>query len=245
MPLATTASAPRRTHSPGRLGAYSRSFRQCRRLGRAEEIDLVGRAREGDPAAIAALVEGHFPLAVRTAKAYEGLGLPLEDLVGEACVGLLEAIDRFDPTRGFRFMTYAIWRVRRALSHAVARDARVVRVPRRLARDLGARAWARELSLSDVIDADHDLRLGDLLSEPARAEGEVQSGEIRGGVRRAIGTLPFRQGHVVVRRFGIDGAESASLRSLAGDLGVTKERVRQIEGQGLAGLRAALTPYQG
>src|SRR5438067_12145319 len=91
-----------------RIGAWAASFRRRRVLDREEEALLVESAARGDRAALAVLFEAHFPLLVKSALAFKGRGLDAEDLVGEACMGLVEALPRFDASRKLRFMTYAL-----------------------------------------------------------------------------------------------------------------------------------------
>src|SRR2546428_34156 len=96
----------------GRGGGRMRPSAEWHHLGAREELRLVRLAAAGDTQALSSLVAAHLPLAVRCAAPFQRPGVQLDDLVGDACVGLIEAVGRFDPDRGFRFMTYAVWWVR-------------------------------------------------------------------------------------------------------------------------------------
>ena len=225
------------------LGAYAGSFSDCPRLEREEELDLTRRAKAGDNQAVERLIQCHFPLLVKTALGFRRRGLPLEDLLGEATTGLLEAVRRFDPDRGFRFMTYAVWWVRRALVRAVATQSRNVRIPRHRASASGdeALAWPREISLTDDGESDTPRGFEDLLDSGDEPLDEtVHRNQECSAVRAALDELPDRQRYVLEERFGLRTDEGRTLLDVAGDLGVTKERVRQIEGQALGKLERAL-----
>lgn len=238
-----------RRRAASRLGAHAGSYPRRRRLGREEELVLVRRAAAGDREALSGLFEAHFPLAVRTAMAQEGRGLPLEDLIGEACVGLVEAVSRFDTRRGTRFMTYAIWWIRRRVVQAIAHQARNVRIPRHewtaAARspEGAAALHPRELSLSEASTGAGERPLAELLpasTEPL--EESIERDDQARVLRRALDALTPRQRWILERRFGLDRPEESTLQALADELGLSKERVRQVEAQALARLRGSLAP---
>lgn len=244
MPARISALGRRPRRESSLLGAYAGTFRTRRRLARAEEAALARRAARGDRAALETLVQANFAFLVKTAMGFQGRGIPLEDLIGEACMGVLEAAPRFDASRGFRFMTYAVWWVRRALVRAVSTQSRNVRIPRsRATADRKAdRPPLREISLSDGWGDDPDGQVEDALAaDDPPLEDVVLRREHADMVHAALDALPERQRHVLVRRFGLDGAEAQTLLSIAGDLGVTKERVRQIEGQALRRVERVLS----
>lgn len=231
----------RRAQEGSLLGAYAGSFPTSRRLSKDEEAELTRAAAAGDRRALERLIQANFPLIVKTALAFRRAGLPLEDLLGEACMGLLEAVARFDPDRGFRFMTYAVWWVRRALVRAVSTQSRNVRIPRHRAAAQDAPPWPREVSLADEGDAENPWSLADLLeADDEPLDDLVQRDEESRAVHEALDDLPDRQRYVLEQRFGLVTDETRTLKDVAGELGVTKERVRQIEGQALGKLERAL-----
>jgi RNA polymerase primary sigma factor len=132
--LVTDTSAARRVsrrgeEAPELLPEYFARIDKGKLLTHQEEIDLSKRAKAGDERARKRLIEKNLRLAVSVAKKYRGYGLPFEDLIQEGNIGLMKAVEKFDPDRGWRFSTYATWWVRQAVQRAVADKGRTIRVP--------------------------------------------------------------------------------------------------------------------
>lgn len=216
------------------------------------------------------LFEGTLRLALFVARQYGNRGLPVADLAQEASLGILAAIDRFDPDRGVHFSTYAYWWIRQAVTRAIADRGRLIRLPvhvgellRRVER---ARGEAGDRLTSEELAAKVGTRPGRLqevlrgarvpISLDRQADGEegedlgaryadagapdpaqtVADRAAKAVVLRALSAIPHRDKCVLERAFGLNGHRTAKLTEIARDLGLSRERVRQIERKALARL---------
>ncbi len=245
-----------------------------------QEITLSRAAHAGDFASRQHMIEANLRLVVSIARHYQNRGVPLDDLIEEGNLGLIHALEKFDPERGFRFSTYATWWIRQNIERAIMNQSRTVRLPIYVIKELnlvlramrqldGARGGEdastgvmladvarlldrpaeevrqllvlneRPASLDAPLDIDPDLSLSDAIADdgaedPADHLAQMESEAL---VADWVSQLTERQRLVVERRYGLRGQEAATLEDIASDLGLTRERVRQIQMDALTTLR--------
>lgn len=138
------------SRAPDLLSGYLSRIGSEKLLSHSQEIRLSRRAKAGDHRARNTLIEKNLKLVVSVAKKYRGMGLPFEDLIQEGNMGLMKAVDKFDPDRGYRFSTYATWWIRQAVQRAVVNKGRTIRVPSYRVEMIRKLAWARDALLDGL-----------------------------------------------------------------------------------------------
>jgi RNA polymerase primary sigma factor len=241
-----------------------------------EEVELAQRIRKGDKQALDKLTKANLRFVVSVAKQYQNRSLSLNDLINEGNVGLVKAAQKFDETRGFKFISYAVWWIRQSIMQALAEQSRIVRLPLNRTGALSKinkafseleQRFEREPTpeeLADVLEM-NPQEISNTLSAGARqisvdapfVEGEsnslldvLEDGQVedtdhevsyRDSLRketdRTLGTLTDREQQVIKMFFGIGGGHAMSLEQIGEELGLTRERVRQIKEKAIKKLR--------
>ncbi len=282
LPKAAKRASPNRTRGDGNIQKtldatqiYLNEIGFSPLLSPEEEVYFARRALKGHEDARKRMIESNLRLVVKIARRYVNRGLSLLDLIEEGNLGLIRAVEKFDPERGFRFSTYATWWIRQTIERAIMNQTRTIRLPIHVVKELNVylRA-ARELTqkldhepspeeIADLLEKpvadvkkmlglnervssvdtplghDSDKSVLDTIADVNSSDPVevLQDSNLKSNIDNWLDQLPEKQREVVARRFGLRGYEMSTLEEVGREIGLTRERVRQIQVEALKRLR--------
>jgi RNA polymerase primary sigma factor len=249
------------------LDKYLQEIGKVELITPEDEVILARRIRSGDSDALAKLVKANLRFVVSVAKQYQNQGMSLPDLINEGNLGLMKAAQRFDETRGFKFISYAVWWIRQAILQSLAEQARIVRLPvnkigsinrinrafSRLEQEFerepssqeiaymleldseevkeALKTHGRTVSMDAPISSEEDNNMYDVLqaTDTPSPDKNLINESLAYEIERALSTLSPRESKVLKLYFGISMKHPFTLEEIGEELGLTRERVRQIK----------------
>ncbi|MBF0387483.1 MAG: RNA polymerase sigma factor RpoD/SigA [Candidatus Omnitrophica bacterium] len=249
------------------IKAYLKDIRPIPLLTPEEEVDLARLVQEGDTEARDKMIRSNLRLVISIAKRYVNLGIPLSDLIEEGNIGLMRAVDKFDPEKGYRFSTYAAWWIKQGVSRSIIDQGKMIRVPvymneeivrykktlETLTHKLGRKPQYGEvakkmlISIDKVRDLDQAITKMSSLDAPIGEDGDGQVHDIveddnlalpdeqvenflnKERVCGVLQDLPEREREIISLRFGVPSGTPKTLAEIADQMGISRERVRQLE----------------
>jgi len=257
------------------IRAYFKDVRTIPLLSPEEEIDLAQRIKKGDEKAREQMIKANLRLVISIAKRYMNLGIPLSDLIEEGNIGLMRAVDKFDPSKGFRFSTYGAWWIKQSVSRSIVDQGKMIRIPVYMNEELSKYKKAVEqlthklkrkprvaeiakkmqVAVGKVRELNQCVTKMTSLDAPIGEDGEGQFSDIvedttieapheeletflnKERTTDLLGMMTEREREVLEMRYGIVDGEKKTLADIAKKLGVSRERIRQVEFAAIKKLR--------
>jgi RNA polymerase primary sigma factor len=283
LPLAAPVAAeaevvPMESSHGDTLQLYLREIGQVKLLTPEEEITLARRIRRGDKKAREQMITANLRFVVKIARDYQGMGLPLLDLINEGNIGLMKGVQRFDPRKGAKLSSYAAWWIKQAIRRALSNTSKTIRLPvhvvdkmahirkaearlhesldreptdEEVAADLGLNARRvrqyREasrapVSLDSPISTDDSTAISEHVADASAVAPfeELVKNNDHALMQEVLATLDKRESRILAMRFGLDDGRAKTLEEVGARLGVTRERIRQIQEQALEKMRVKI-----
>ena len=265
------------------LKLYLKEVRNIPLLTPKEEIDLTRKVKKGDEMARKAMIRANLRLVINLAKRYMYLGIPLIDLIEEGNLGLIKAVEKFEPSKGFRFSTYAAWWIKQGITRSISEQGKMIRIPvymneliskwrktkERLSQKLKRMPKDEEIakklklskdkveqinfwmssstsSLDAPIGDEEDSQVSDLIEDKNTASPDATIGIMmdKERVNNLLDIMNDREKEILDMRFGLHDSRTHTLAEVADKLGVSRERIRQIEEAALKKIKKLVTDQE-
>lgn len=233
------------------LNKYFTDINKTKLLSPEEEVILAKKIQDGDKIAMDKLIKSNLKFVIKVAKEYQGLGLPLSDLISEGNVGLIKAAKRFDESRGFKFISYAVHWIKQSIMQSLNENSRVIRLPaniinkiRKLNKDVNVdneEVYPTTISLNSMVGDGENCELSDLIEgegDNDLLELEIQTERLKNVINKTLNCLDERERGIIECYFGVNtDSEPMTLEDIGFRYDLTKERIRQIKQKAIRRLR--------
>ena len=223
-------------------------------LTRAEEVKLAIQIQNEDKEALNKLVSSNLRFVIYVAKQYQNRGLPLEDLISEGNYGAIIAAKKFDYTKGYRFISYAVWWIRQSITQALNETSRTIRIPQNIITENTKRIKEANTPLIDTPytmsyhqKVNEDSEFLGLLEDPNSISPELKimsEDKLKTCIRKCTSILNEREKDIIFKYFGLDGEDEWTLESIGEKYGLTKERIRQLKEKTIKKLQLNYLDFQ-